>query len=209
MCDPALQMVLLVDAHELPAQQLSLDLALGPRKRHIVREQLHAGYGLVLPALELTGANSAAARLAAARDLASGEWFPCVPSSGHRLLSHIGAPQQRSGYCLARSDRDAQQHADSRLNNPARLRVHLHQACASSMCAFACMLCRGPCGSAAGPGGGQPGSPCQQKWAANGGGARHELYPVASGRRGLRSGLGGGKPWPCGIPTLPRHFTWA
>ena len=68
------QMVVLVDAHELPAQQLSADLAKAKRRK-AMREHLQAGFAVVLPALEIAPSAGASedARLSIAKDIVSGE----------------------------------------------------------------------------------------------------------------------------------------
>ena len=66
-------MVVMVDVHELPAQRLSMDLC-KPRRRAALREQLDAGYVLVLPVLAISDAGGAGdvAKLELAKDLVSG-----------------------------------------------------------------------------------------------------------------------------------------
>ena len=76
-CDPCnplrTQMVVMVDVHELPAQQLSMDLS-KPMRRAALREQLAPGYALVLPILAISDAGGAsdAAKVDLAKDLISG-----------------------------------------------------------------------------------------------------------------------------------------
>ena len=68
-----MQMVVMVDAHELPSQQLSMELSKAKR-RAALRDQLDSGYALVLPHLAISdgGGASEAEKFELAKDLISG-----------------------------------------------------------------------------------------------------------------------------------------